>query len=236
MLAPFTMALVLFVQATGFSGPEDPPRRLVIDDFEEYSDGGIPTRWKVLRGRELIPVQPEFMVEDEGFMVVDDGGNNVLRAYSHGQAATLSMPTGDDAPVPWNLYENPTLSWDWKADALPVGAREDLERLNDTGAALYVFFSIGGFIVKRPTAIKYAYSSTLPVGTIVPYGKLKVIVVSSGLDGIGDWKHIERNVAEDYRRLFGSEPPEKPLLIRLWSDTDNLDGTAQADFDNIVIR
>ena len=232
-----TLALLLFLQAAGFSDRgDDSPRRVVIDDFESYQDGGIPTRWKMLRGREMVPVEPEFMVENGGFKVVDDHGNNALRVYSHGEVATLSMPMDEDTDSPWDLRKNPILSWDWRANELPAGAREDVERFNDTGAALYVIFSIGGFIVKRPTAIKYAYSSSLPVGTVVPYGKLRVVIVSSGKDGLGDWRHIERNVVEDYRKFFGSEPPENPLLIRLWSDTDNLDGRAEADFDNIVIR
>jgi hypothetical protein len=92
-----------------------------------------------------------------------------------------------------------------------------------------------GFLIRRPRAIKYAYSANLPVGTIVSYGKLKVIVVSSGLDGHGSWKHIERNVLSDYREAFGDEPPSRPLSIRLWGDSDNTKSVVEAEFDNIML-
>ncbi len=134
-----------------------------------------------------------------------------------------------------NTRTHPVLSWDWRAIDLPAGAREDDDSRNDSGAGVYVLFSIDGRFIKRPKAIKYVYSSTLPVGTVVTYGKLKVVVVSSARNGAGDWEHIERNVVEDYRRLFGDEPPAAPLYIRLWSDSDNMGVISRADFDNVML-
>ena len=47
---------------------------------------------------------------------------------------------------------------------------------------------------------------------------------------------IQRNVVEDYRRVFGEDPPSKPLFLRLWSDSDNTDTVAEVDFDNVELR
>jgi len=206
----------------------------IIDDFESYAVGDLPTNWKYDQRSGLIPLTPDLMHPDEQFYVTDDNGNRVLRVYTHGEAVHIMMGNESDG-FDWDLRELPRLSWDWRALSLPKGAREDEERLNDSGVGLYVIFEISGFIIKRPKTIKYVYSSTLPVGTVVSYGKLKVLVVSSGADGIGRWQHIERNVREDYRRVFGDEPTRRPLSIRLWSDSDNTGEEAEADFDNIQL-
>jgi len=205
---------------------------ILIDDFESDDDGGLPNRWRMLRDRKLIPLRPSFMRPNEEFHVEEENGNRILRVFSHGEAVNIMM-ANDDTGFDWNIRKHPRLSWDWRALQLPENAREDDERLNDSGAALYVIFKLEGLIIRRPVVIKYVYSSTLPVGTQVSYGKLKVLVVASGLDGIGNWVHIERDVQADYRRLFNDDPPKRPLSIRLWSDSDNTNTAARADFDNI---
>ncbi|QXD13712.1 DUF3047 domain-containing protein [Rhodocaloribacter litoris] len=208
---------------------------IVLDDFESYADGALPVRWKYLHDRKLMPLEPRFMRPKERFYVVDEGQNKVLRVYTEGEAVHLTManePEGFD----WDLRTHPRLRWRWRALRLPEGAHEDDERFNDTGVALYVYFRITGVaFLRRPEGIKYTYSSTLPVGTVVDYGKLKVLVVSSGADGIGAWHTIERDVVADYRRLFGTDPPDRPLSIRLWSDSDNTGTVGEADFDDIVL-
>lgn len=204
----------------------------MVDDFEQYDDGDLPARWKVIHNKKLVPIAPRFMRPDEEFFVVENDGNNVLRAYSNGEAVHIMMENGDDG-FDWDIEQQPRLEWEWRAHELPVEAREDVERLNDSGAALYVIFKMEGLIIKRPKTIKYVYSSSLPVGTVVSYGKLKVIVAASALDGTGDWVRISRNVEDDYRDVFGDDPPRRPLSIRLWSDSDNTESPARVDFDNI---
>ena len=117
---------------------------------------------------------------------------------------------------------------------LPEGAREDDRKRDDTGAALYVVF--GTDWLGRPKAVKYTYSSSLPVGTVVEKGPLKVLVVASAPEtGTGVWVSHERNVAEDYRLLFGDDPPDRPNMLMIWSDSDSTDSVADADYDDIMV-
>ncbi len=236
LIVIFLLGLALPLRpASSQNGTALPPGAALIDDFESYEDGGLPTRWKYLHNRKLMPLEPRFMRPKERFFVVDDGGNKVLRVYTEGEAVHLSMANEPDG-FDWDVRTHPRIRWDWRALRLPEGAHEDDDKYNDTGAALYVYFKITGFAMfRRPQGIKYTYSSSLPVGTIVDYGKLKVIVVSSAADGIGDWHTIDRNVVEDYRMVFGKEPPDRPLSIRLWGDTDNTKSIGEADFDNIML-
>ncbi|MBO6574616.1 MAG: DUF3047 domain-containing protein [Rhodothermales bacterium] len=207
-----------------------------IDDFQAYEDGGLPTSWQYLVDRRhLVPVSEQYMAPRERFTVKSEGGNRFVRVYTEGEAVHLTLANDGERILDWNTSSHPVLSWDWRALRLPTGAREDVDRLNDTGAGVYVVFKMDGFLIKRPKAIKYTYSSSLPVGTVVSYGSLRVVVVSSAREGYGAWEHIERNVVEDYRRLFGEDPPDRPLSLRLWGDSDDTGGIGEADFDNIQV-
>ncbi len=237
ILVPLLLVLLAPTHAAQQRGEprvDDPaPVDIVIDNFEAYRTGGLPTRWKYQVNKKLVTLEPTHMRPRERFYVVEEPGNKMLRVYTDGEAVHLSLDNGSDA-LDWDLETHPLMQWDWRALRLPPEAREDRDAINDTGAGIYVFFAFEGFLIKRPKAIKYTYSSTLPVGTVINYGKLKVVVVSSAAeDAMGDWQTITRDVAADYRALFGGSPPRRPLLIRLWGDSDNTNSIAEADFDNI---
>ncbi len=204
---------------------------VLIDDFESYEVEGLPIHWRYIdAGQKFLPVTPSIMSKDEYFVVLKDGANKFVRAYTKGRAHRLVMPNGQR--YRWNLKEHPVLAWEWRAQHLPAGAREDVKRLNDTGGAVYVTFDRDW--VGRPRSIKYTYSSTLPVGATVSYGnRLAVVVASSGKEGAKGWRRIERNIVEDYRKFFGGEPNAEPVSIMIWSDSDSTGDHAEVDFDNV---
>lgn len=239
MLISNRIILVLFValapraegQAAGQVGQEQANVQL-IDDFEAHETGTVPGGWSYLHDKKMVPLTEEHMREKERFTVVRDGTRQVLRVYTHDEAVHISLVNGEER-LDWDLETHPVLAWEWNARKLPPGAREDQDQLNDSAAGVYVIFSMEGFIIKRPKTIKYVYSSTLPAGTVVSYGKLKVIVVSDGTTAESGWQYIRRDVAQDYRDVFGDDPPRRPLSIRLWGDSDNTGAEAEVDFDNI---
>ncbi len=206
------------------------PPPLVLEDFEAYPVGGIPGRWMRTAGRKLAPITPDYMRPDEYFVIEREGARQYARVYTEDQAMLIILPR--EAGYTWNLKTHPRLRWDWRVHALPDGANERRERTNDSGAAVYVTFSFN--LWGKPRSIKYVHSTTLPVGTTVSYGSLKIVVVASGEKGLGEWITMERDVVADYRRLFGKAPPEEALSVTLWSDSDTLNSQSEADFDNLV--
>lgn len=228
----FLVALVLTFWSHAGAGSQ--PRAdvpIVVDDFEGDSAGALPGRWKYFSHRQRAYLSlDQVMDEKEKFFVVEERGNKFLRGYTEDEALRITIPNEKDT-YHWDLRRHTRLRWDWRAMQLPQGADE--RKANDTGGALYVTFSTDW--LGRPRSIKYTYSSTLPVGTIVDYGRLQVIVASSGADGLDHWITVERDVVADYRQVFGNDPPDRPLLITLWSDSDNTNGVAEVDFDNIVL-
>jgi hypothetical protein len=210
--------------------PRDSLTARVVDDFESYEGGEPPSRWKfITSGREIWPLE-RVLDERERFYVVEENGNKFGRVFTKGEALRVSLRNGEE--FDWNLKDRPRLQWRWRANKLPEGASEKDE--NDTGAALYVTF--GSDWLGRPKSIKYSYSSSLPVGTVVSFGPLKVIVAESATEPrTGEWKIEQRDVIADYRQVFGGRPPDEPVSITLWSDSDTTNDIAEADFDDIKL-
>ncbi len=235
--------IVLAFLTTGLgAAPEEAPpplwqaflwqaEKVVVDDFQSYEPDGLPTQWRRLNGRQLAPLaeNPE---EGEYVGVQKEDGRKFLRLRTDNESVRIVLPNVEGEALDWNLSQHPHLRWEWRAVELPPGARED--EINDTGAAFYVTFSSDW--LGRPRSIKYTYSSTLPVGTVIDQGPLKVLVIASGKEpGVGRWNTVRRDVRADYRQLFGGSPPERPISVALWSDSDTTGERSVADFDNIVL-
>ena len=215
----------------GFTQASAQPAPIIIDDFEQYTVGSLPLKWRYLSGKKTIPIT-QAPPEKVPFRVLDEPQNKFLQVVTRGTYARILQVNRED--FHWDLTQHPYLRWRWRAVKLPEGANEKDKKRNDTGGALYVTFSFN--FLGIPRSIKYTYSSTLPVGTIISYGSLKVIVVSSGQkEDSNQWITISRNVAEDYRRLFRKKPPRYPVSITLWSDSDSTGDTAIVDFDDIAL-
>jgi hypothetical protein len=220
------LLLLLGGLLVSFPAAEPVRAQTSVDDFESYSDGTVPSRWKfVSQDKDIVPLS-EKMKDGQRFRVVAEDGNQFLRAYTQNEAFRITQRNGEE--FNWNLKERPYLQWEWRANQLPEGASEKGE--NDTGGAVYVTY--GEDWLGRPKSIKYTYSSTLPVGTTVDFGPLTALVVASGAEGTGSWKTETRNVAQDIRNVVGDDAPKRPVSITIWSDTDSTGGTAEVDFDD----
>ncbi len=71
--------------------------------------------------------------------------------------------------------------------------------------------------------LTYVWCNTRPVGTVLVSprtDRVRKMVVESGADRVGRWLEYERDVAQDFRAVFGEEPG--PLIgIALMTDADN---------------
>lgn len=192
-----------------------PASTRLIDDFEL----GLSNAWQSERFDGLT----EYTIEREN-------GNSALLANSHGTASALVYKTS------YTLQDYPYLSWRWRiADILPKGDAR-LKQGDDYAARIYVVFPHWFFPLTR--SINYIWANQLPRGSHMPstYTANSVMVaIESGRDYQGQWRTERRNVLEDYRRLFGEEPP--PVgAIAVMTDSDNTQGSAQAWYDDIKIE
>jgi len=123
---------------------------------------------------------------------------------------------------------------------LPENANEDSSDRNDSVASVYVVFDFGrvALFKKVPKTIRYSWSSTLKEGTVTSklFGNQNIIVVKSGEEDTGKWVKFERNLVEDYRRVFGDDPPETPLAILILSDGNSTGSYVEADYDDFMLK
>ena len=136
--------------------------------------------------------------------IVQDDGRRVVELTTEGEAMRIGRRlTVDATGTPW-------LTWEWKVLVLPAGADVRDPRRNDqAGRVMVVFEGLKG--------IQYVWDTAAPVSTEVRPDELELfervlVVVRSGPDGIGRWFRERRNVADDYRRLFGGTPPPVKLV------------------------
>jgi len=208
--------------------PDAQNSSILIDDFESYDTGAFPEQWVfVQRDKTTLP-HTEALEEGETVEVRAAGDNQYLVVKTKNEALRYTQRNGHE--FDWSIEKHPRIAWRWRAVTLPEGASE--RGKNDTGGALYVTF--GADWLGRPKSIKYTYSSSLPVGSIVEFGPLKVIVVDSAREPrTGEWKSVMRNVRNDYRQVFGGSPPDRPVSITFWSDSDTTGDEAEVHFDDI---
>jgi len=207
---------------------EPPSPEIVVDDFEEYGVDTVPaTWWYIAPSGERISA-PNALEKGEVFHVRRKGENKFLQVKTVNESIRFSRTK--EGTLSWDVRKRPILRWRWRAHHLPDGASE--HEKNDVGGAIYVTFDTDW--LGRPKSIKYTYSSSLPVGTVVDFGQLYVIVVDTKPEAeIGTWHTVQRNLLEDYDRIFGGRPPPHPLSITIWSDSDTTRDWAMVDFDDI---
>ena len=186
------------------------------------------------------------------FSVVDIDGRRALRMEADASYGDLvqRLPAGVKAG---------RLDWAWRLEQ-PL-AHSDLRQKSgdDSAAKVCAFFdepmarlSFGERQLLRlfrarsgepvPTAtICYVWDTTLPVGTALDNAftqRIRYIVVESGAAKSGAWVSEQRDLAADFRRLFGAESPEVPKVtgVALGADADNTQGHSIADVADVVLR
>ena len=188
------------------------------ETFQQDLPGVFPSRWKV-RGNKSVAKAVYRIAEEEG--------NRFLLAYANNQDVQIGMEFA------FEPRDYPILRWRWRATKLPSGANERAKRTNDSAAAVYVIFDSGIL----PRAIKYVWSSSLPVGTRFDspvYWRAKVVVLQHGPARPGEWRQETVNFYQDYKSLFGFEPGEV-RGIALLTDSDTMTSVAEAAYDDLIL-
>jgi len=178
-------AVPLFLAASAFTAYAADSLSML--DLSNASGGALPPGWelKVKKG-----AGKAFVLADEGVKAVCLKGEN----------ASFSI----QRKISVDVKEYPYVTWRWKVTDMPKGADFRKSDKDDQAAQLFVAFG--------RKSISYIWDTTAPVGSeggsSVPLVmSVKIVVVDSGQQDAGKWVTVTRNVYEDYKRLYGKEPP-----------------------------
>lgn len=222
--------------------PAESPVTLEVGKFSAAVEGhSLPDGWKPL----TFPKVPKHTT----YTLVQDGSAVVVKAVSNASASGLTKKVRIDP------REYPIVRWRWKVDNLLKAADVTTKAGDDYPARLYITFEYDpdkvGFGKKAKykagrlifgdipiAAINYIWDAKAPQGIFFDNAYTdfaRMVVLRSGLQGVGTWMEEERNIYEDYRKAFDGEPP---MIngVAIMTDTDNTKESAVAYFGDIVFK
>lgn len=198
---------------------------VTVADWSQYPVGtkGIPEGW---RGGDW--GSPKY-----DFEIVTVDGPRALRLRSEGDSSTISREIKGKV----NLKQTPILEWRWKVTKLPRGADARKSATDDEAAQIYVTWP------RFPEALRsrvlgYIWDTSAPVGATFKSEKtatVHYVVVESGASKLGQWITERRNVAEDFRKIYGDEP-DNPSVLSVSIDSDDTRSSAESFVGTILFR
>jgi hypothetical protein len=214
------MMVFLFLLGGGAWASEAEKRDIrVVDRFTEgVDDQDLPKGWSL----EKTPGnQSKVSIEKE-----DD--NFFLHLLSVNDSFGLKKE------IPFNIQKFPYLSWRWKIHQLPKsGDIRNRDTDDETGQVYVVFPKFPTMINSR--SVGYIWDSTAPQGssgTSTVYGKMKYIIVESGLGKVDQWVEETRNVYRDYKKLFREVPPAVGGIL-LYINSQHTKSSAEISYADI---
>jgi hypothetical protein len=205
------------------------------------SGGSLPEGWQPLTFPK-VPRHTDYQLIRE-----TEDGPWVMQATSDNAGSGLIHKVAID------LKTNPIMRVAWKVESVLAKGDARKKQTDDYPARVYLIFdppmedlsyweraklslarSIFGDVPGR--AINYFWASTVPKGAV--FGSayagdfIKLIALESGDANAGRWQVEERDVFEDYRELFGTEPPAL-VAVAVMTDTDNTHERVRAWYGDI---
>ncbi|MFC7297824.1 DUF3047 domain-containing protein [Herminiimonas aquatilis] len=183
------------------------------------------------------------------YALVSDQGKKVLHARAANAASGLMQQLSIDP------LRDSRLTWEWRISRLVESAdnhdraREDAPariilgfdgNKDDLPFADQIMFETARAITGREipyATLMYIRARKTPVDTVISNartGRVKMIVVATGKDGVGEWRAFSRDIAADYERAFG-EKPGRLIAVGVLTDTDNTGETVEAWYRDIQL-
>ncbi|MBT8524562.1 DUF3047 domain-containing protein [Polynucleobacter paneuropaeus] len=218
------------------------PTQENLPKFSNQNSGAtMPTGWTFYR---IAPFKKNTVYHLEKYQ-----GRTILSASSKTAASGLAIKL-----VPRSA-QNLWLRWEWKATGM-IPAADNADQQNDD-APLRIMVAFDGNKSKlslkekmnfelanlisgqeMPYAtLMYIWSGKTPVDTTLDNPRttrVKMIVVDSGQEHIGEWRLHERDLSADYQKAYG-EAAGKVIGIALLTDTDNTQSETRAYYGDIEL-
>jgi len=203
---------------------------------------GIPRGWEPLTFKKIKKHTRYTRVVDEGLRVV--------------KAVSNSSSSGLIRKISIDPKEYPIITWQWKITKIFEKGDVTKKQGDDYPARIYVTFAYDPakmsfmentkykaarlFYGEYPPlgAINYIWGSKAKQGTIVPNPyteRAMMIVVRSGEKMLNTWVREERNLYEDYKKAFGTEP-STISGVAIMTDTDNALESAVTFYGDIIFK
>lgn len=180
---------------------------------------GAPAGWKII----------EFTGQASVDLVRDEG-----RVAMRLRSARSSFALHRDVIV--DVQHHSVLSWSWKVTRLPTGGDVRDSGRDDQAAQVYVVFPRWPSPRTSSDVLGYVWDAHAPAGTRLTHPRapnVRIVVLQSGGARLDTWLREQRDVAEDYRALFGRQPP-RVGKVALMIDSNDTGTQAEALFGDLA--
>ena len=222
---------------------DDLKKDLVVGLFSSLKVGmEQPPGWESLVFKKIDQHTRYDLVSDEGAVVV--------------RAVSADAASGLIRKIQINPMEYPIVEWRWKVANILQKGDVSKKAGDDYPARIYITFvydpsklSFGNRVKYKtakllygeypPTgAINYIWGNHAVIDTIVPNpytDRAMMIAVDSGEGKINQWVTQRRNLLQDYRKAFQTDPP-MISGVAIMTDTDNTGESATAYYGDITFK
>jgi hypothetical protein len=195
--------------------------------------------------------QPHVMRRDRrltDYRIVQRDGRQVLEAHA------LRSTSGLSSSVDIDPLRTPWLAWSWRVDRFPMGVSIADDERDDSPARIVLAFDgdagtlrlrdrmfsdLVELVTGQPlpfATLMYAWDGEAAPEQVIAYprsSRIQYLVVESGAQRTGRWLAYRRNVRDDYRRVYGTEPG-RIRQVGVLCDSDDLSLDLNAWFGDIV--
>ena len=238
--------LFVFSTLAGCASVSESPAEIALPYVKLFSENepgdALPNGWRVW-------TLSKFKKSTE-YKLVDTDDRTAVSAKADNSASGLVHKLDLDP------QQYPLLSWQWKVGDLIKTADNTTKHLEDSPVRVVVsfagdidsldlddrmFFDNMRLLTRQQlpyATLMYIWENRAPRDRVLPNlhtSRIKMIVAESGREKVGKWQDITRNVVEDYKRAFGTEPG-RITAIAVLTDTDNTGENAHAWYGDIVFR
>jgi hypothetical protein len=178
--------------------------------------------------QKLRPIWKKVEFEGETKHTIEKEGTNlVLKAVAESSASGLGVKF-EGIPA-----KGVTMSWRWKIDKVPPGASDNVKSTFDHTARLFVAFKTR---IGPPRTINYVWANKVAAGKTFQHpssSRSRFIVLQSGNDKAGEWFKEKRDVAADWKQLFGDDDLPEIVGLGFMTDSDGTKSTVTGWYDDI---
>lgn len=180
--------------------------------------------------------------------LIPEDGQIVLRARADASSASLRHGLFADPKL------TPILHWRWRTERVVQNAELGRKDYEDSAARVCVYFDRDPetMTLKERTRLKlertrhgnrvptaglcYVWDNHHPVNTILDSAEtpfVAMVVASSGPEHLGRWQTLQRDVVDDYRRAYNTDPP-RIIGVSVAVDTADTGEPANTWFGDIA--
>jgi len=207
--------------------------------FSSNPAEGLPKDWE-----PLIFMRKKKETE---YSLIKDGDRTILRAFADKASSGLRHQVNID-PV-----KQPWLTWSWKTSSLIKTADNRFRDTEDSPVRIVLAFDgdknklsfmdtilfdtaklVSGHDFPYAT-LMYIWENKAPKETVIANtrtGRIQMLVAESGAANVGQWVSYQRNIVDDYVKVYG-EQPGRLIGVGVLTDTDNTEEKVEAWYGDI---